>query len=185
LTDCNLCKITTNCLINDKIFSFDYSVGNNTTGYHNSMYIEGGFTLYLNNFDKSQIKVNNLNITANDTIQNLSVEEKQFSIITCDTPIINGVTAEGAVCMKDIFSCYKYHKNYKNSDFYSFMVSMMQNEEFYEQVMNSDKLINLWDSMWLPEQIPTHENLQKMNIQDILNNKWLRKNILETMFHFF
>jgi hypothetical protein len=154
---------------------------------YNNKNIESKFTLCLNNFDKSSVKIGNLLIQLSDSPDSLNnrpernIKEKQFTIMVCNE------SGKLMQCKEEIFTCQLYEDFYSNEtiDMYSFFISLMKQRNFYNQVNNSEELLNLWNSIWLPEQIPTYENLQELSIQEILHNKWLRKNILSHIFNTF
>jgi len=164
-------QATVNNLFFDKEpISYDYQ------GYH----VKSNFTLDLDNFEQSVIALptgsdsnKKLYITSLLTLENPTLIRRSFVTTTCDGEI--------NICNEEIVTYVKNKNSNRDIDIYSFILSLMKEETFRQQIMANEKLLHLWRSMWLIEQIPNEINIINGEIKNILYDKWLRVDILDHM----
>jgi len=161
---------------------------------YENLHIEGPITVKIDNLSNSSINFHNIRYFSNNNQNIMYIERNTF------VPEINTMKLQNKSFYKltsnniDIYNAMRHIgvSLFSNSfNFYCFMISLMCNKHFYNDIVNNTNLYGLWEKMWLPENldnvndliIETHEmDIVDTNIIfDIIKGFWLRSDIVSYM----
>jgi hypothetical protein len=165
----------------------------------------GRIVVKMTELDKSGIFVK----TVDECYRLYSYDEDEEILLDNSTPlplievIEYNVYKDGVIDTENVIFAYKVIKNenlshlmfmkhvgaplYNSSyDIYSFIFSLMKKEQFYNGVMESERLTEIWRGMWLPFQLEeVNEYLERVNHHEEVEdngdmiNYYLRCDVLD------